>query len=430
MRAFSRTCCVYPNGAATSTHLRMILFGKHWILISLKSPYNLWSTMTVVKATLMRDKVQGTINFLLENSLFLMVGTVIGLVWANVQWESYERLAQAIHFPVNEIAMAFFFGIATKEVFESLLPGGALSSPRKAAMPLLATLGGMLGPAGLYTIGALLLQRELLRGWAIPCATDIAFSYLIARFIFGAKHPAIPFLLLLAIADDGGGLLILALFYPTGQVNLVLFAGLVAAALVVALLLKRRKVTNFWPYIAICGPLSWLGFYLGGIHPALALVPIIFAMPHEATDLGVFAEQEGTQLDALNQFKQWWKNPVEIILALFGLVNAGVMFTSVGTGTWLVFFGLLLGKPLGITLFCLIGRACKLSLPDGMHWNDLVVMGCAAGIGFTVALFVSTVAFPPGAHLDAAKMGALFSFGSMAVAVIAGRLLGVKPLRA
>jgi NhaA family Na+:H+ antiporter len=332
-----------------------------------------------------------------------------------------------IHFPINEIAMAFFFGIAAKEVYESLLPGGALASPRKAAMPLLATLGGMAGPACIYTAGALLLGRnELLRGWAIPCATDIAFSYLIARFIFGDKHPAIPFLLLLAIADDGGGLLILALFYPTGQVNLWLFGGLVALAFGVAFWLRRQKVTSFWPYIALSGPLSWLGFYFGGLHPALALVPIIFTMPHETADLGIFAESEEKQLDSLNQFKQWWKNPVEIILALFGFLNAGVVLTSVDTATWLVCIGLLVGKPLGITLFSLIGRAFKLSLPDGMHWRDLIVMGCAAGIGFTVALFVSTVAFPLGASLDAAKMGALFSFGSMGIAVLASKLLGVK----
>jgi len=378
----------------------------------------------------MRDKVQRYISFLLENSLFLMVGTILGLAWANLHWDSYARISEAIHFPVNEIAMAFFFGIAAKEVFESLLPGGALSSPRKAAMPLLATLGGMIGPATLYVLGALLLgQHELLRGWAIPCATDIAFSYLIARFIFGDKHPAIPFLLLLAIADDGGGLLILALFYPTGNVRLGLFAALVVGALVVAYLLKRQKVTNFWPYLAISGPLSWLGFYYGGLHPALALVPIIFAMPHEASDIGIYAAQEETQLDALNQFKHWWKNPVEVILALFGFVNAGVMFTSVGAGTWLVCIGLIVGKPLGITLFSLLGRAFGLSLPDGMHWNELVVLGCAAGIGFTVALFVSTVAFPIGGILDAAKMGALFSFGSMLVTIIAAKLLGVKPLR-
>ena len=378
----------------------------------------------------MRDRLSASITFLLENSIFLMVGTVAGLVWANLDWASYESVIHPIHFAVNEIAMAFFFGIAAKEVFEALLPGGPLASPRKAAMPLLATLGGMLGPASLYVAGTWLLdQPELLRGWAIPCATDIAFSYLAARFIFGAKHPAIPFLLLLAIADDGGGLLILALFYPTDQVNLLAFAALVGAGVGVALVLKRQKVTNFWPYIALSGPLSWLGFYWGGLHPALALVPIIFAMPHETADVGIFAEGEEKHPDALNQFKNWWRYPVELILGVFGFVNAGVLFTNVGVGTWLVLVGLVVGKPLGIVLFSLLGRAFNLSLPDGMRWNDLIVLGCVAGTGFTVALFVSTVAFPMGSTLDAAKMGALFSFGAMGVAAVAARLLGVKVMR-
>ena len=377
----------------------------------------------------MRERVRGYIHFLLENSLFLIGGTLIGLVWANTDLEGYEAFAGNIHFVVNDIAMAFFFGLAAKEVYEALLPGGSLSSPRKAAMPLLATLGGMVGPASIFVAGALLLdQGELVRGWAIPAATDIAFSYLIARLVFGDKHPAIPFLLLLAIADDGGGLLILALFYPTGAVNLPLFAALVAAAIGLAVGLKRFRVTSFWPYILLCGTISWFGFYVGGIHPALALVPIIFFMPHELTDAGLFAEHEG-EPDTLNQFRDWWRTPVEIILGLFGLVNAGVPLTSLGAGTWLVCLGLMVGKPLGITLFSLLGRAFNLSLPDGMRWGDVIVLGCAAGIGFTVALFVSTVAFPPGAHQDMAKMGALFSFGSMAITLIAAKVLRVKAVR-
>jgi NhaA family Na+:H+ antiporter len=210
---------------------------------------------------------------------------------------------------------------------------------------------------------------------------------------------------------------------------LLAFGGLVAAAILLAIGLKRWRVTNFWPYILGCGTLSWFGFYLGGIHPALALVPVIFFMPHESTDAGLFADQEEGALDTLNQFRHWWRSPVEIILGLFGLVNAGVPFTSVGPGTWLVCLGLMVGKPVGITLFSLLGRAFNLSLPDGMRWADVIVLGCAAGIGFTVALFVSTVAFPPGDYLDMAKMGALFSFGSMVITIVAGRILGVRPVR-
>src|ERR671925_1262067 len=119
-------------------------------------------------------KLVGYVQFLLENSFFLITGTAAGLIWANVDWPSYERITHQIHFAVNDIGMAFFFGIAAKEVFEAILPGGALASPRKAAMPLLATLGGMIGPASLYVSGAVLLGRsDLIRGWAIPCATDI-----------------------------------------------------------------------------------------------------------------------------------------------------------------------------------------------------------------------------------------------------------------
>ena len=375
-------------------------------------------------------KVRGYITFFVDNSLLLIIGTVAGLIWANVHSASYETLTHQIHFVVNDIGMAFFFGIAAKEVFEAILPGGPLASPRKAAMPLLATAGGMIVPAALFVTGALLAGRpDLTRGWAIPCATDIAFSYLVARFVFGSGHPAIPFLLLLAIADDGLGLLILALFYPTGDVSLLIFIGLVAAAVIVALVLKKTGVMNFWPYILISGSLSWLGFYYGGFHPALALVPVIFSMPHARTDIGVFAEEKETLTDTLNQFEHWWENPVEVILGVFGLVNAGVLISSVGAGTWLVLLGLLVGKPLGIVAFCLLGRLLKISLPEGMRWADLIVVGFAAGIGFTVSLFISAVAFEPGDTLNTVKMGALLSFLGIPLTVLAAKLLRVEPVR-
>ncbi|MCA9205001.1 MAG: Na+/H+ antiporter NhaA, partial [Planctomycetales bacterium] len=112
-----------------------------------------------------------------------------------------------VHFLINDILMALFFAIAGKEVWESLLPGGARSNVRKAATPLLATAGGVLGPVVVYLTGCALTDTwaDLSRGWAVPCATDIAFSYLVARLVFGAGHPAIAFLLLLAIADDAAG---------------------------------------------------------------------------------------------------------------------------------------------------------------------------------------------------------------------------------
>ena len=133
-------------------------------------------------------------------------------------------------------------------------------------------------------------RPNLERGWAIPCATDIAFSYLAARIVFGAKHPAIPFLLLLAIADDALGLLIIAAFYPTGPLSLIDFGVFVGGRDAVAWWLNKRRTVSFWPYILIAGVLSWIGFYRGGLHPALALVPIIPFLPHAARDPGLFVE--------------------------------------------------------------------------------------------------------------------------------------------
>ncbi len=343
-----------------------------------------------------------------------------------------------LHFLVNDLLMALFFAIAGKEVWEALLPGGALSNPRKAATPLMATLGGIIGPAGLYVAGVIVASnlglttwKELGSGWAVPCATDIAFSYLVARIIFGAGHPAIAFLLLLAIADDAAGLVILAVFYPTGELALHWLLLSVAGMVLGFVFQKVLKLSSFWWYLLIPGAMSWFAFYKSGIHPALGLVPIVLCMPHAKTDLGIFAREELGRQDALNAFEHWWKNPVELVLGLFGLVNAGVAMSNVGVGTWLVLGGLIIGKPVGIVLFTWIGqRVFKLEVPGGMGYRHVLSIGMVAGIGFTVALFVSTAAFPvpptDPAVLDAVKMGALGSFFAAVIAFIGARLMGVR----
>jgi NhaA family Na+:H+ antiporter len=297
-------------------------------------------------------------------------------------------------------------------------------------MPLLATLGGIVGPALLFLVGALVVGQysTLGRGWAVPCATDIAFSYLVGRLIFGVGHPAIAFLLLLAIADDAAGLVIIAVAYPQ-QAPELFWLLLSVAGMAIAWTMTRLKIHSFWWYLLIPGTLSWFGFYWAHIHPALGLVPIIPFMPHAGTDLGIFVREELKRHDTLNEFEHWWKNPVEIILGLFGLCNAGVAFSSVGTGTWLVLIGLIIGKPLGITLCTWLGdRVFKLSVPDGMDYRDVITLGFVAGIGFTVALFVATAAFnSTDPNLDPIKMGALFSFAAAIVSFIVAKMLGVKP---
>ncbi|MDP7033417.1 MAG: Na+/H+ antiporter NhaA [Planctomycetota bacterium] len=405
-------------------------------------------------------RIKGTIHFLFENSLFLIFGTLVALIWANsgdAAFHKYHDLVHHewiahffgegghhhlnLHWVVNDVLMAFFFAIAGKEIWEALLPGGPLNDPKKAATPLIATLGGMVGPAGVYLVGAMMLGKmaTLSNGWAIPCATDIAFSYMVARIIFGAGHPAISFLLLLAIADDALGLLIIAIFYST-DVHPV-WMVLPVIAMVVGFVFRRMHLKSFWWYLLIPGALSWYGFFKTGVHPALGLLPIIPTMPHAKTDLGIFMAKEMQRHDTLNEFEHWWKNPVELILCVFGFANAGVVMASVGDATWLVLGGLLVGKPVGIFLFGFVAaKGLGFGLPEGLNLKDLVVIGFAAAIGFTVALFVSDAAFGPlakgpekaiyGPILEAAKMGALGSFSAAILTLIVGKLMGVKKVAA
>jgi NhaA family Na+:H+ antiporter len=371
------------------------------------------------------------VEYVVEHSLVLAIGTALALVWANSPAaEGYYRFAARLQFIVNDVGMVFFFALAAKEIVEATAPGGALHTWRRAALPGVAAIGGMIAPALIfvaYVNGS--TQVVLMSGWAVPCATDIAFSYLVAKAIFG-QHPAIPFLLLLAIADDALGLAILAMFYPAGDLHLAIGVALMAAALVVSLMLRRRRVRSFWPYVTAGGALSWTALFWGGLHPALALVPIIPFVPRAAHDLGPFVEAPAGARDALSQFERSWKYPVQVVLFLFGLVNAGVRIGAVGAGTWAVLVGIVAGKPIGIGLAVALSVAAGLHLPAHLGWKDVVVVGCAAGIGFTVALFFATAAFPPGPILEQLKLGALMSVTSAPLAFGAAAILGVGRFRA
>lgn len=406
-------------------------------------------------------------NFLTNYSLLLIIGAVTALIWANTNPDTYHHFVEfviwdhapighlhdghrtlTLHYLVNDVLMALFFAIAAKEVWEAVvLKDGSLRG-KKAATPLFATAGGMFGPIGVYLGLAYFLGSDtynaVANGWAIPTATDIAFSYLVGRIVFGAGHPAVRFLLLLAIADDAAGLIILAVFYPSGDLAPVwLLASLGAAVGVFVLFnwLPRkmdagkpnrpnstwiRKNLHFVPY-AIAACISWYGFMRSGLHPALGLLPIVPTLPHADRAFGFFSDAEKHLHDLLNVVEHALKHPVEVILFFFGLLNAGVEFSSMGDATWLVLAGLLIGKPVGILLFGWFAAVpLKLGIPQGMRIIDLVVIGFVAAIGFTVSLFVATVAFPAGEVQDAAKMGALFSFAAAIVSIIAGKLCRVQ----
>src|SRR5690606_38854154 len=177
-----------------------------------------------------------------------------------------------VHYLINDLLMAFFFAMAGKEVWEAVaLRNGSLRG-KKALTPLVATAGGMLGPVAVYLGLALIMGSEtynaVAHGWAIPTATDIAFAYLVGRIVFGAGHPAVRFLLLLAIADDAAGLLILAIFYPSAEVVPLMLLWSLAAAVAVFVLFNwlprrldrgnqlrpnstfMRQKLSFWPYLA------------------------------------------------------------------------------------------------------------------------------------------------------------------------------------
>lgn len=423
-------------------------------------------------------------NFVTNYSLLLVVGAVIALFWANTDPHAYHHFVEhplwfndwigrdysywaqsygegfeqyevgditkvlSLHYLVNDLLMALFFAIAAKEVWEAvILKNGSLRG-KKAATPLFATAGGMFGPIAVYLGLAYFMGSDtynaVANGWAIPTATDIAFSYLVGRMVFGAGHPAVRFLLLLAIADDAAGLVILAIFYPSGELSPEWLLLALAAAVGVFLLanwLPRkmdrgnqarpvstfvRAKLHFIPYlIAAC--LSWYGFAQSGLHPALGLLPIVPTIPHADRAFGIFSEAEQYLTDLLNQIEHALKHPVEIILFFFGLLNAGVEFSSMGDATWLVMAGLLIGKPVGILIFGWIAaRPMGLGIPHGMRIVDLVVIGCVAAIGFTVSLFVASVAFDAGPVQDAAKMGALFSFAAAGISIVVGKVCRVE----
>ncbi len=423
-------------------------------------------------------------NFITNYSLLLILGAGIALVWANTNPDSYHLVVEypiwmnnwvgvdaqywlksygkyyeiteipdarkvlSFHYLVNDVLMAFFFAIAAKEVWEAvILKNGSLRG-KKAATPLFATAGGMFGPIAVYLGLAALLGSEtydaVANGWAIPTATDIAFSYLVGRLVFGAGHPAVRFLLLLAIADDAVGLIILAIFYPSGELAPAwLLLSLFSAIGVYVLFnwLPRRmdrhdqlrmrstwvrQKLSFWPYlVAAC--LSWFGFQESGLHPALGLLPIVPTLPHADRAFGIFAEAEQYLTDLLNHVEHLLKHPVEIILFFFGLLNAGVEFSAIAAPTWLVLLGLIVGKPFGVLLFGWFAAGpLGLGLPQGMRTIDLFVIGCVAAIGFTVSLFIAAVAFDPGPVQDAAKMGALLSFFAAGLSFVAGKLAKVE----
>jgi NhaA family Na+:H+ antiporter len=364
-------------------------------------------------------------HFATEHLLALPLGAAVALAWANAADESYYRATHAIAFAVNDVAMVFFFALMTKEVVEATAPGGVLHSWRRVLLPVVASAGVALAPllafAGLVRVFD---EPMLMRGWTVVMATDLAAAYFVARLLFG-RHPAVPFMILVAISANALGFAALAAADPIRELRPMIGAPLMAAAIAAALLLRRARVTALWPYAVLGGGLSWSAMYFGGFHPALAALPVVPFLPHAARDPGFFVDAPADATDPLSRLELWCRHPAQAALFLFGLVNAGVPLTALEHGVWSLPLAALVGKPAGLLLGVSLGMLAGLHLPAQVNWRHLVVLGLASAMGFTMALFFATATLGPGLLLSELKMGALLSVGAGALAAAAARLLRV-----
>lgn len=390
-----------------------------------------------------------------SSGLLLVLVAAVALAWANSPYgHGYTALWHTVigfrvgsfaierdlHFWINDGAMALFFFVVGLEIRREIHQG-ELSEWKRAALPVAAALGGMLMPAVIYSVfnGG----GTAAHGWGVPVATDIAFAVGVMALLGKRVPPAARVLLLaLAVIDDVGGIIVIALFYSSGLVwsgVLVALAG-IAAILVLQAFGARRPWLYFVPAVIL-----WGGMLRSGIHPTMAgvivglLTPVrawlgratFVARMYEHLREIEAARADGShaildQLDAINQARREAVSPVDrlqhafhgtvayLVMPLFAFANAGVKLSAsafeaaqrpIVLG---VVLGLAVGKPVGITLGSWLAvRLGVAVLPKGLRWSHVALVGMLGGVGFTVSLFIATLAFARGATLDAAKSAVL-----------------------
>lgn len=401
-----------------------------------------------------------------NSGIVLVVCTVAALILANSRFA--ESIAAFLHLPfrvtvgtwslkmdllhvINDGLMTIFFFVVGLEIKREIV-AGELRTWQKAVLPMIAALGGMIVPALIYLLAAQVLRLNTREGWSIPMATDIAFVVGVLA-LFGPRAPAglKIFLLSLAIVDDLGAVLVIAVVF-TEQLAL---GALAAAAGALALILAMQKLgIRAIPLYVAVGALIWLAIFYSGVHPTVAGVvlglmtptqkyfptPALLSVLHQVIALAHHSPSpEHEKKSALAQAKFATReamSPLErlenglhpwvafVIMPLFAFANAGVevrLDSLTESQSVAVALGLLLGKPLGILLFCLAAvRLGFAHLPSGVSWFTLVGASCLAGIGFTMSLFLASLALPE-ESLPAGKIGILV--GSLASAVLGSILL-------
>jgi NhaA family Na+:H+ antiporter len=407
----------------------------------------------------------------------LVVATVAALVWANSPWaEAYHHLlhievsvglgdvafAKSVHHLVNDGLMGIFFFLVGLEIKRELLVG-ELSTRRKAALPAIAALGGMLVPAILYI--AVNPDPPTRSGWGIPMATDIAFALGVLMLLGDRVPPGLKVLLTaLAIVDDIGAVLVIALFYTEQISTTGLLAGVLGV--VVSVAMSVAGVRNALAYF-IVGTLVWLAFLESGVHATIAALLMAFTIPartridgarlvrrmHDAlaklqrvgppSGTGLNTSEQQHVLDEIRLMRGAASAPLLdlehgllpivtfVVLPIFALANAGVSLEGVGVESLTggialgIGVGLVLGKPIGIAAFTWLAVRFGVSdLPASVTWRHVVGVGFLGGIGFTMALFIASLAFGTQAELDAAKLGVLaasFLAGVVGVAILRPR---------
>lgn len=348
-----------------------------------------------------------------SSGIVLLVFAVVAMGLANSPWAAaYEEilhwklsvgagdflLSMSLLHWINDGLMAVFFFVIGMEIKREFL-FGELKSPSSTLLPIAAAVGGMVVPALLYT--AFNIGRPTISGWGVSMATDIAFSLGVLAFAAPrAPRAVVVFLTALAIVDDLGGILVIALFYSSDLHGLSLLAG--AAVLLVLFWLSRRNVQSVLLYL-IGGGLLWYAFLQGGIHPTIAGVLLGFSIP-----AGTEETHGASLLRKLEHRLTPWS--AFFVMPVFALSNAGIaidggsvgnLLTPVGLG---IMAGLFLGKPLGIFLsaYGLI-RLRVVALPAGVRTAHFLGAGMLGGIGFTMSLFIAALAFTDGQALMTAK---------------------------